>query len=97
MYQVLNMGEIPVQGSPLQGFKRLRRPSQLIAEGDADPLGPVIERENAARHDFTAEGCFRPGQTLFPTPHRAWQDLCRRLEPFPADPRRCHLLPPPSL
>jgi hypothetical protein len=41
--QPVNMLNVGFQRAPLVRLERLSRPSQLIAERDADPLRPVIE------------------------------------------------------
>ncbi len=43
VHQLLNVRKIPIERPPLDRFKRLRGPPKLIAERDADPLGPVVE------------------------------------------------------
>ncbi len=40
-----DMGDVAVERPPLEGFQRLGRPPQLVAERHADPLRPVVERQ----------------------------------------------------
>ena len=64
------MGNVSVQCAPLERLERLSGPSQLIAEGHPDPLGPIIERKNSSTfHECTAARSVRPAQRPFPTPH----------------------------
>lgn len=42
-----DMGDVPVQRAPIEGFERLGGPAQFIAQGHPNPLGPIVECENS--------------------------------------------------
>ena len=98
LHELLDVREVRRQCPSNVGLERLRRPSQLIAEGHPDPLGAMVDGENPRRlHEFTAPGSFQPIQRLFPTQDRVLPDFFLRLEPSPAALLRFLQLPRPSL
>jgi len=42
-----NVGDIAIERPPLESLQRLRRPSQLVAEGDANPLRSIVQSQYA--------------------------------------------------
>jgi hypothetical protein len=42
LHEQRDVRDIAVKCAAFEGLERLRGPAQLIAEGNADPLGPVI-------------------------------------------------------
>lgn len=91
-----DMFDIPIKGAALKRLERLRGPAQLIAEGDPDPLGSVIEgQDTSALHKFTAAAPVQPDQRPFPARDPVWPDPSLPPAPSPAARRRFHPLRPP--
>lgn len=92
-----NVRHVTIQRASLEGFQRLCRPAQFIAQRNADSLGPIIQRQYPwSSHNITAGARVRPSQRPFPTRHRALKSLSRRLGPFPDVPLPSRRPLPPS-
>src|SRR5205085_11736965 len=92
-----NMGNVPIHCTPVERLERLRRPTQLIAQGDPDPLRSIVECENSLTlHECTAATCARLVQKPFLTPHPTWPGPFLLLAPFQVCHHRSPRPPPPS-